>query len=112
MSLNESRGYRRSHLTKEQKREAEAAILGLSLNDMTPQQLSPDEIERMRQIVAQHDNQRPQGIREFDLNNPPKQPYTHQEYPKVVYHHENRTHKKVHSKVEERTALNDGWENE
>jgi hypothetical protein len=102
----------RSNLTKEQKREAEAAIYGLSTKDMQDQ-FTQEDIERMRAILAQHDGQaQRQGIREFDLNNPPKEPYKYQEFPKLVYHHEARTHKVVRSKAEEKAALDAGWLNE
>lgn len=48
------------------------------------QPFSQVEIERMRQLVLQHDTQnRP---KEFDLNNPPKEQYSFQEYPKHKYH--------------------------
>src|SRR5215831_3851994 len=108
MPINESVNLRRSNLTKEQRREQEAAIYGLSTNEMI-QQLSPEEIERMRAIVAQHDQQNKGGIKEFDLNNPPKAPYRHQEYPKMVYDHEERTHARVHNREQEQEALNAGY---
>ena len=74
MPINEFVNLRRSNLTKEQRREAEAAIYGLSTNEMI-NQISPEEIERMRAIIAQHDQTNKGGIKEFDLNDPPKQPY-------------------------------------
>lgn len=108
MSINETRYPRRSNLTKEQKREAEAAIYGLSTK---PMEFNHDEIERMRAMIAQHDAQQAkQGIQEFDLNNPPKQPYRFQEFPKLVYDHETRAHKAVHSKEQERLAIEQGYQ--
>jgi hypothetical protein len=107
MPINESVNLRRSNLTKEQRREAEAAIYGLSTKEMI-NQLSPEEIERMRAIVAQHDQQNKGGIKEFDLNAPPKLPYRHQEYPKVVYDHDGRRHFFVHNREEEREAIDTG----
>src|SRR6516164_1439367 len=89
MPINEFVNLRRSNLTKEQRREAEAAIYGLSTNEMI-NQISPEEIERMRAIIAQHDQTNKGGIKEFDLNNPPRLPYRFQEYPKVVYDHDGR----------------------
>jgi hypothetical protein len=45
---------------------------------------TPEQIAQMRQILAVHDKGSGQlgGMKEFDLNNPPKLPYKHQEYPK------------------------------
>lgn len=44
---------------------------------------TPAEIEKMRLVVADHDNRtRPTT---FDLNNPPRQAYSHQEFPQLVY---------------------------
>ena len=106
MPINEFSN-RRSNLTKEQRREQEAAIYGLSTKQMIDQ-LSPEEIERMRQIVAQHDQTNKQGIKEFDLNNPPRLPYRFQEYPKTVYDHEGRRSFIVRNREDEREALESG----
>jgi hypothetical protein len=96
MPINEAAGVsRRGGLTKQEKREAEAAIYGVSLAPASPNLnsqesfmstsqtgLSAEEIERMRAIIAQHDQQNPgNGIKEFDLNNPPVEPYRHKEFP-------------------------------
>ena len=72
-------------------------------------QLSPEEIERMRQIVAQHDQTNKQGIKEFDLNNPPRLPYRHQEFSKMVYDHEGRRHFVVRDRKREQEALDAGY---
>jgi hypothetical protein len=108
MSINESVNPRRSNLTKEQRREAEAAIYGLPTKQMIDQ-LTPEEIERMRQIVAQHDQQNQGGIKEFDLNNPKLPPYRHQEYPKMVYDHEGRRTFSVRNREHEKEALDAGY---
>lgn len=47
-------------------------------------QLNPGEIERMRAILKDYD-QKQAPLRTIDLNNPPKEPYTHQRFPKMVY---------------------------
>jgi hypothetical protein len=107
MPINESVNLRRSNLTKEQRREQEAAIYGLSTKQMIDQ-LSPEEIERMRQIVAQHDQQNKPGIKEFDLNDPPRVPYRHQEFPKTVYDHEGRRSFIVRNREDEKEALDSG----
>lgn len=75
--------------------------------------LSHDEIERMRQIVQQHDSQR-KPIQIVDLNNPPKEPYRFQKFPKMVYdlthsepgHVVNRI---VRSEDDLEAALAQGW---
>jgi hypothetical protein len=107
MPINEFVNLRRSNLTKEQRREAEAAIYGLSTNEMI-NQISPEEIERMRAIIAQHDQTNKGGIKEFDLNNPPRLPYRFQEYPKVVYDHDGRQNFIVRNREEEKEALESG----
>jgi hypothetical protein len=48
------------------------------------EQFSREEVERMREIVLRSDRG---SINVFDLNNPPKVPYKHQEFPKMVYDH-------------------------
>jgi hypothetical protein len=110
MPLNEASGFRRSGLTREQKRQQEAAIYGLEgLPDMQNEHLTPAEIERMRAILAQHDQSAAgKGNNSFDLNKPPKQPYRHQEYPRVIYH-KNGKHKAVKNATEFDAHLEDGW---
>lgn len=80
MPIPEPAIYRPSNLTKEQRQEQLAALYGVT---MAPE-LSHEEIERMRQIVQQHDSQR-KPFQVFDLNNPPKQPYHFQKFPMMVY---------------------------
>ena len=48
-------------------------------------ELSFAEIDRMRDILAQQDARRTPNV--FDLSKPPVVPYSHQEFPKTVYHH-------------------------
>lgn len=115
MPLNEAGGYRRSNLTKEQRREAEAVIYGLAAQQKAMSflgQLSEEEIERMRDIVAQHDSQNKGGMKEFDLNNPPKLPYVYQPYPCIMYHHGKRKTQKAHSAEEAEAAIDAGWSRE
>lgn len=53
----------------------------------TEANFSQEDIDRMRSILAQHDKGADRlggGMKEFDLNNPPKAAYRHQEYPKHV----------------------------
>jgi hypothetical protein len=110
MPLNEARGFNtRKQLTAEQRYEAHAQILGLDTRNTMEQELNltPEQIEGMRSFLARHDA-RNRG-KEFDLNNPPKEPYRHQEYPTLVYNHRKRTHKLVHNDKELKTALDAGW---
>lgn len=85
MPIPEPSRYSPSNLTKEQRQSQLAAVYGVDM-----QELSHAELARMRQIVEQHDAQR-QPIRTIDLNNPPKEAYTHQKFPKMVYDLENST---------------------
>jgi hypothetical protein len=108
-------GGRRSNLTKAQRRDAEAAIYGLDPHLQTPMStsnLSIDEIERMRAILASHDANNRVGIKEFDLNNPPKLPYVHQEFPRLVYHHGRRIHRVAADAEALAEALEMGWSKE
>jgi len=71
-------------------------------------ELSHAEIERMRQIVKDHDVSR-QPMKTIDLNNPPKEPYKYQKFPKMVYGDGNLT-MLVHSEEELAQAIDDGWD--
>lgn len=112
MPLNEARGPQRSGLTKEEKRQAEAAVFGLpeKARTMSDLQLTSEEIERMRAIVAQHDNAG--KAKEFDLNKPPVEAYSHKEFPRVVYNHKRKTQKLVHTKAELDKHVTAGWKTE
>jgi hypothetical protein len=104
MPINEAGGYRRSNLTRQQQREAELAIYGRSPEPpMSPNapQFTQAQLDQMRAILAQHDASSAGVVKEFDLNNPPQQRYVHQEYPKMLHHHEKRTSKVVNSRDEE-----------
>lgn len=84
MALNEAISRKRGGLTKLQKREAEAAVYGL-LESSYVSSFSTAEIENMRRVLAQYDQSANGGIKEFDLNHPPKDPYVHQEFPRMMY---------------------------
>lgn len=96
------------HWTNKQKREAEAACRGATAEDMivADRKFSEEEIQNMRLIVAQHERQ---GIREFDLNNPPRKPYLHQEYPKTMYNHETGANVVVQNADAEEKAIAESW---
>lgn len=72
-------------------------------------QFSQFDIDRMRSILEEHDKRNPRMVREFDLNNPPKEPYRHQEFPKIVYHHGKRKHVAVHDAAQQAKALEAGY---
>jgi hypothetical protein len=110
MPLNEASGFYRSNLTKEQKRAAEAAIFGQPVPNMSPMTLTPEEIERMRTLVAQHDSQG--AVKEFDLNNPPTPPYVYQPFPTTVYHHATKRTKVVTDQDALDKAEAEGWKHE
>jgi len=71
------------------------------------EQLSYAEIERMRTILAQHDNR--QATQEFDLNHPPRENYMHQEFPKCIYNHDLGTNRVVKNQRELDHFLASGW---
>lgn len=77
------------------------------------QELSFEEIERMRQIVQAHDGERT-PMKTIDLNNPPKEPYYFQRFPMMIYDLEASTptkiiHRTIRSEAELEAALNEGW---
>lgn len=66
------------------------------------------EIAKMRAFVTEHDKKT--SINSFDLNNPPKAPYRHQELPRLLYNHGTRKHKLVHKQSDLDAALADGFQ--
>lgn len=76
---------------RDKRREAQthADVLGIpetKIMSTTPQ-FSPEEIEKFRSIVLDSDK-KSGGVNVFDPNRPPHIPYKHQEFPKVLYNHE------------------------
>ena len=47
--------------------------------------------------------------KQIDLNNPPKEPYRFQPYPKMLYNHDNGHVMLVHSQKHEAAALKEGF---
>ena len=72
--------------SKEQRQREMAAVIGVDMSTAAPQ-LTQGEIERMRQIVNQHDSKNKNGMQVMDPNNPPKEPYKFQKFPMVLYNH-------------------------
>jgi hypothetical protein len=119
MPINEFRGSR-SGLTAKQKREQEQAVYGLGGTTMANKDISPEELERMRAIVAEHDPS-PKQTAVLDINNPPREPYVYQPFPKVVYkakeHKDAKAPKEWENKVvrdekELKEAVGKGWKPE
>lgn len=75
-------------------------------------QLTPIEAEKLRTILVQFDAERQAESTEFDLNNPPKKPYVHQDFPVMVYNHKRRKHRTVANQKELDQALKLGWKTE
>lgn len=75
---------------------------------MQNQPLSAEEIQHMRQILAQHDAES-KPVQTFDLNNPPKQPYVFQKFPMMVYATDGEGHLVVSSEAELSAALKQGF---
>lgn len=72
---------------------------------MNPQIFTDSEIEKMRLFVSEHDKKAsPSNV--FDLNNPPRVPYTHQEFPRLLYKLHGEGHQ-VHLRVADEAQLND-----
>lgn len=115
MPIYEANGYRsrsRSHLTKAQKQEAEAALYGLrpTPSMSTTPTISAEDIERMRALVTQSDIDNSRENKEFDLNDPKTPRYVHQPYPTTVYHHARRASRAAKNPAELAEALKNGWE--
>jgi hypothetical protein len=112
MPLNESKIPVRSNLTKQQQREAMAAISGYKEPSVMAKSildnLTADQIKELTEALA--DRQKKVGSTTFDLNNPPKQNYIHQAYPKMIYHHGRRVHKIVQDESELTAHLKAGWD--
>jgi hypothetical protein len=121
MPLNEAQGFHSSNLTEKEQREALKAVYGLEErgNHMSPN-LSSEELEQMRRILAQHDaNTAQKAMQEFDLNKPPAPPYVFREYPFLLYNHPTtngerqvrgeRAAKPAHNHEERQRMLAEGW---
>ena len=75
-----------------------------------PQDLSVEDIERMRAILAQYDNTSNRDkVQEFDLNNPPKVAYAHQEFPRMIYSHATGKTRVVQGQRELDSYREKGW---
>lgn len=107
MAINELPTAPASNMTQEQRRKQEAAILGIPAGDPGVPALTFEQIEFMRTQVAKFDAAT--MPREFDLNNPPRVPYRHQEYPKTLYHHEDRVARVVKSREQEDGLIGLGY---
>jgi hypothetical protein len=74
-------------------------------------ELTPQEIERMRAIVAGHD--RTQGkVNQFDLNAPPQVEVRYTPFPRMLYNHSARTFAIVQNEAQLEEHLAAGWSKE
>lgn len=118
MPLNEARIFRgtRHSLTSQQRTEQLAALYGVEPETSEMESLanfSAEQIEQMRAMLAAHDANAPrEGIKQFDLNNPPKLPWVYKEYPRCLYHHAKRLTRNAHSDEQLEAALAAGWSKE
>lgn len=74
---------------------------------MNDQQLTHEEAARMRQLLARFDAES-KPITTFDLNNPPREPYRYQPFPKMLYATDGRT-LTVSNQEQMDQALDEGW---
>lgn len=109
MPIPEPSRYQPSNLTKQQRQQELAAAYGVPM----PQQLSEEQYEQMRILLAQHESER-KPVTIVDLNNPPREAYRHQKFPMMVYDLDHSSRERlvtglVHSDHELQQALSDGW---
>jgi len=99
--------YRPTNLTTQQRAEGLAAVYGVEQMS----QFTPEEVERMRKIVMENDQQKP--VETIDLNNPKPKPYRFQKFPKMIYSTQGPGHLTVVSEEDLQEALESGeWTEE
>jgi hypothetical protein len=100
--------FRPSNLNTQQRAEGLAAVYGVEQMS----QFTPEEVERMRKIVMENDQQKP--VETIDLNNPKPKPYRFQKFPKMIYStNAAGTHLTVSSEEELQDAIESGqWTEE
>lgn len=77
---------------------------------MTPGiDLTPQDAERLRQILDAYQTKNPVSIQEFDLANPKVKPYRHQEYPLVLRNHDTGEEKQARNRAEEDALTDKGF---
>lgn len=119
--MNEASGFRSAGLSRQQKLAQQASVYGLDPEiwapsgkgqrlNMTPAagSFTPEQLEQMRQILAQHGNSGLGGNKEFDLASPPTAQYRHQEFPKAMYK-EGLPSRNAANAAEEEAAIAAGW---
>lgn len=112
MPLNEAQSFHLvSNLTQKQQREAMESLYGLTeeRTTMAPE-MTYEERERLRQILAQHDaKDAAQANSTFDLNKPPQAKYVYREFPFVMYNHATGKAKAARDHVERERLIAEGW---
>ena len=83
MPIPEPGLWRPSNLTPKQQQEQLAACYGVSM----PQPLTAVEAEQMRSLLQRYDSEH-KPIQVHNINDPPKTPYRFQEFPQMVYNHQ------------------------
>lgn len=102
MPIPEPGLYRPSNLTPAQRAADLAACYGVTVE----QQITHEEAQRMRQILARFEaDSKP--IQTIDLNNPPMEPYRFQKFPMIVYRGSKTL--KVASDAQLDAAIDEGW---
>lgn len=77
---------------------------------MTPGiDLTPQDAERLRQILDAYQAKNPERIKEFDLANPPTPPYRHKEYPLAMFNHDTGEEKTAKNRAEEVRLIGEGF---
>jgi len=79
---------------------------------MPPAQFTDLEIEKMRALITEHDKKA--VVNSFDLNNPPRVNYRHQDWPRLLYGLNAEglpTYLRVNDREEHEAALEAGWSN-
>lgn len=94
MPINEA--VYRSNLNPQQQRAAEVALFKEQMNYSDG-------------YSQQHESSIP---KEFDLNNPPRQRYVYQEFPRMMYHHVKRETRIANNENDVKAATKAGWSKE
>jgi len=102
MPIPEPGLYRPSNLTKEQREADLAACYGVTVE----QEITHEEAQRMRQILARFESES-KPIQTIDLNNHPREQYIFQKFPMLVYRINETL--KVNCEEQLNDALDLGW---
>ena len=118
MPINESLGHS-SNLTEKEQREAMKNVYGLAERaPMTPtadpsdlSDLNYEQRVRLRQMLDEQER-KGAGIKEFDLNKPPVEPYRFREFPFLMYHWDTGKTRQARNADEREFLIAEGWSRE